>query len=119
MTDKEREPLANIAPFGLRMQPELKDRISASARRNNRSMNAEIVHRLEMSLWLEETGLLHERTPVSDFAGPASGEQILKSLQAVRRIIDNLDAAMDEEDRKDSGRGDGQRQSDPGEQKDE
>lgn len=39
--------MANIAPFGLRMQPDLKARIEAAAKANNRSMNAEIVARLE------------------------------------------------------------------------
>jgi hypothetical protein len=34
-------------PFGLRMPPELKASVEASARGNNRSMNAEIVARLE------------------------------------------------------------------------
>lgn len=48
MTD-ERKPMANIPPFGLRMQPDLKARIEAAAKANNRSMNAEIVVRLEAS----------------------------------------------------------------------
>ena len=38
-----------IAPFGVRIPPELKDRVSLSAEKNNRSMNAEIIHRLEGS----------------------------------------------------------------------
>ena len=42
-----RKPVANIAPFGLRMQPELKERVEAAARENNRSLNAEIVAALE------------------------------------------------------------------------
>lgn len=45
----ERTPMANITPFGLRMQPDLKARIEDVARVNNRSMNAEIVARLEAS----------------------------------------------------------------------
>lgn len=36
-----------IAPFGLRMQPELKAWLAEQARSNFRSLNAEIVHRLE------------------------------------------------------------------------
>lgn len=43
----ERTPTANIAPFGLRMQPDLKARVEEAARANNRSLNAEIVHRVE------------------------------------------------------------------------
>lgn len=49
MSEDERKPMANITPFGLRMQPDLKARIEASARENNRSINAEIVERLEES----------------------------------------------------------------------
>ncbi|MGB3831196.1 MAG: Arc family DNA-binding protein [Mesorhizobium sp.] len=43
----ERKPMANIAPFGLRMQPDLKSRVEEAAKANNRSLNAEIVDRLE------------------------------------------------------------------------
>lgn len=42
--------IASIAPFGLRMHPELKQQIEAQARANGRSLNAEIVWRLEQSL---------------------------------------------------------------------
>lgn len=42
--------MAAIAPFGLRMQPDLKDRVEKAAKTNNRSMNAEIVYRLEQAL---------------------------------------------------------------------
>lgn len=45
----ERKPMANIAPFGLRMQPDLKVRVETAAKANNRSLNAEIVERLERS----------------------------------------------------------------------
>jgi DNA repair exonuclease SbcCD ATPase subunit len=50
----ERKLMANIAPFGLRMQPELKARVEAEARQNNRSVNAEIVQRLETFEELEK-----------------------------------------------------------------
>lgn len=51
MAKKEisRPQTANIPPFGLRMQPELKERIEAAATTSGRSMNAEIVQRLEES----------------------------------------------------------------------
>lgn len=39
--------MANIPPFGLRMQPSLKARVEAAARANNRSLNAEIIATLE------------------------------------------------------------------------
>lgn len=43
------EKISNIPPFGLRMMPELKERISQAAEATGRSMNAEIVVRLESS----------------------------------------------------------------------
>ncbi|MDP2779849.1 Arc family DNA-binding protein [Devosia sp.] len=46
MADDERKLTANITPFGLRMQPDLKAQVEASARKNSRSMNSEIVYRL-------------------------------------------------------------------------
>lgn len=51
MAKKEigRPQTAHIAPFGLRLQPELKDRIEAASKENGRSMNAEIVDRLSRS----------------------------------------------------------------------
>lgn len=47
MTTEKKKPMANITPFGLRMQPDLKARIEEGARLTGRSLNAEIVHRLE------------------------------------------------------------------------
>lgn len=39
-----------IAPFGVRMPPDLKTRLEAAAKINVRSLNAELVARLEQSL---------------------------------------------------------------------
>lgn len=39
----------DISPFGVRMPPDLKQQIEYAAKENGRSMNAEIVHRLESS----------------------------------------------------------------------
>lgn len=44
-----KKPMANIPPFGLRMQPDLKAKIEAASEASGRSMNAEIVARLENS----------------------------------------------------------------------
>lgn len=43
-------PTGQIAPFGLRMLPELREKVEAAARESGRSMNAEIVARLEGSM---------------------------------------------------------------------
>lgn len=48
MSQDDSSPLTrDIAPFGVRMPPDLKDRVAAAAKSNNRSMNAEIVATLE------------------------------------------------------------------------
>ena len=36
-----------IAPFGVRMPPELKTALQAQAKENNRSLNSEIVYQLQ------------------------------------------------------------------------
>jgi len=43
-------PMASITPYGLRMPRELKDALDASARENGRSLNSEIVARLQASV---------------------------------------------------------------------
>ncbi len=43
------EKIANIAPFGLRMPPSLRDRVKATAEARGRSMNAEIISTLELA----------------------------------------------------------------------
>jgi hypothetical protein len=43
------EKIGNINPFGLRMLPDLKNGLEASATANGRSLNSEIVARLEDS----------------------------------------------------------------------
>jgi len=48
--------VASIPPFGLRMQTELKQQIEAQARASGRSLNAEIVWRLEQSFGAGQDG---------------------------------------------------------------
>lgn len=44
------EKIGNVTPFGLRMLPDLKRRIEEAADKSGRSLNAEIVTRLDRSL---------------------------------------------------------------------
>ncbi|AWL04225.1 hypothetical protein DIR46_07115 [Massilia oculi] len=46
---KTRPATGHITPFGLRMQPELKERLEEAAHKAGRSLNAEVVDRLERS----------------------------------------------------------------------
>jgi hypothetical protein len=47
--DDSETKIASIPPFGLRMQPGLKRRLEEAAKANGRSLNSEIVARLERS----------------------------------------------------------------------
>lgn len=42
-------PTGSIAPLGIRLLPELRDRVNAAARINGRSVNAEVTDRLQKS----------------------------------------------------------------------
>jgi hypothetical protein len=53
-TKPTRASTAHIVPFGLRLQPELKARLEESAKKEGRSLNAEIAARLESSFYSEE-----------------------------------------------------------------
>jgi hypothetical protein len=75
-----KELLANIPPFGLRMQAVLKEKIETAALDNNRSMNAEIVTRLERSF--EKIGQ-PDRASVAE---PKSGIQPLDILWGAEEI---------------------------------
>lgn len=92
----ERKPMANIAPFGLRMQPDLKARVEDAARDNNRSLNAEIVARLEESLdsSVFETAIQQNKTLQLQGETIDQQLQVLKlqstTLGQMKTSIDNL-----------------------------
>jgi hypothetical protein len=50
-----RPPTSHLAPFGLRMQPDLRARLEKAAADNGRSMNAEIAARLQDSFEVPAT----------------------------------------------------------------
>jgi len=64
-------PMGSITPYGLRMPRDLKDTLDAAARENGRSLNSEIVARLQASVQADES--------VPDFVTPELFERV-KSL---------------------------------------
>jgi hypothetical protein len=74
-----RQPTSHIAPFGVRMQPDLKARLEAAAVQSGRSMNAEIIRRLETTLEMHSVSI---RKNVSDISGdiPYGTEQDNKNV---------------------------------------
>lgn len=78
-------PTGNIAPFGLRMLPELRAKVEESAKNNGRSMNAEIVARLQESLEGPRLGF-----------GPGSvGERLVEAEARLVAAHDSLNARAD------------------------
>lgn len=94
--------MRNINPFGLRMQPDLRTQIEEAAARNHRSLNAEIVARLESSL-AEEDRVLHmgpaEHTPdpleaVDSGALAAQAPDLAKRLLTVEHQLQQVIALL-------------------------
>jgi hypothetical protein len=78
--------MASITPYGLRMPRELKGTLDTAARRNGRSLNSEIVARLEASVQVGE-GVPGFVTP--DFAAQVKVlAQELETLQARVRALE-------------------------------
>lgn len=73
-----------IPPFGLRLPVELKERIQAAARESNRSMNAEIIARLEATL--EEGEKIDELERQMD--------QYSSEVRDLRQVLDTLRATV-------------------------
>ncbi|MBB3944756.1 hypothetical protein GGQ73_000681 [Rhizobium skierniewicense] len=87
------EKVSNVPPFGLRLLPELKDKIAKAASENNRSMNAEIVARL--TLTLEET--IWERQKFIDTLNfkqhmlEKAGHMLFRNIAEMRALKNNLE----------------------------
>lgn len=74
-------PTGQIAPFGLRMMPELREKIEEAARQSGRSMNAEVVARIEASFSMEEEAF-------------KDGFDLQSLKREVARLKDALEAAQ-------------------------
>lgn len=79
-------PMASITPYGLRMPRELKEMLDEKARKNGRSLNSEIVARLQASVQADES--------VPDFVTPELFERVtalgqeMETLRAQVRALD-------------------------------
>jgi len=79
----------DIAPLGLRMQPELKDKIEGAARAAGRSMNAEINDRLTKS-FDTQPNVDAEQVEMYRKAADISGFMATMAARYVLAIIDEL-----------------------------
>ncbi|KKB12388.1 hypothetical protein VE25_07500 [Devosia geojensis] len=95
------QPKQTDPQFKLRLTPDLKAQIEGAAQQNNRSMNAEIVARLESS-FQQDTAALREATLVAESLRKNLTEKIenydklLSSLTKRTQILDKREAALDE-----------------------
>lgn len=84
MADESKYP-TRIAPYGLRMPDQVKTRIQYAADQNNRSMNAEIVARLEESL-AADLGVAVVRV---DFMAPY--EKLFETVDRLRNMANMIE----------------------------
>ncbi|MBM6397921.1 Arc family DNA-binding protein [Ochrobactrum anthropi] len=87
-----REPVANIPPFGLRMQPDLKRRVEEAAAKNNRSINAEIVATLEEVYPPTATFTDFMRDWVAPIAEATTKEEMIRLVDAANFEAELRDA---------------------------
>jgi hypothetical protein len=76
--------LENIAPFGLRLQPDLRAKLEAQAQKVPRSLNAEISERLEKSLM---------KQGLADYTDGELIDELVKRFRrdgALMQLIDKL-----------------------------
>lgn len=89
---KKDEPMRNINPFGLRMQPDLREMIERSAERNHRSLNAEIVARLEESfIGRPADEQADQDHPIA--TGPGA-QELVKQLQDIAKMFRDAAEAL-------------------------
>ncbi|HHK0933659.1 TPA: Arc family DNA-binding protein [Pseudomonas aeruginosa] len=94
---KDDDLIRNINPFGLRMQPALRAKVEEAASQNHRSLNAEIVARLESSFDLDSNidrpvrgvSISEDGTQRTFFAGPSPKElfKIIHELAEEVRLL--------------------------------
>jgi hypothetical protein len=85
--------MREIAPFGVRMPPELKERIESEARANGRSMNTEVIARLWDSLKTTSPRVLAEPSPPA-YIDTRLSDLELKMLESFRRLGHDKQLAM-------------------------
>lgn len=97
-------PTGNIAPFGLRMLPDLRAMVEEAARRAGRSMNAEIIARLQASFAEPAQGVDRDVAIASNTAeamlkaldrANEHGKLLLKKVEAIEaRLIQPEGASL-------------------------
>lgn len=84
MSEKKPEDLriSSVPPFGLRMLPDLREKISFAAEQNGRSLNAEIVARLEDSF---------EASPGDGASNPRLEKALVSIFAVLKQISETVE----------------------------
>jgi hypothetical protein len=86
----------DTAQLKVRLSPQLRGRMEAEAANNNRSMNAEIIARLERSLQQDEDKIETAAQALVDGLDDAIIERIVEIIEEDRAAMDAHDAYKEE-----------------------
>lgn len=76
----------DITPFALRMPPDLRAKVELAAKESRRSINAEIIDRLESTISIEEAlGQIASNAPLHE-----AGQMLIDLAQESAEAIENL-----------------------------
>lgn len=77
--------MRNIAPFGLRMPDELREAIAERAKKNGRSMNAEIIARLNATISYDDYG-----------HSPSGFQEVRELVLSYKSQVEEMSARLDD-----------------------
>lgn len=90
---KKDEPMRNINPFGLRIQPALRSQLEEAAAQNKRSLNAEISARLEES-FAADTAVTTTLIPAGEASKISASARKDIAVQVRHEIVWRLNEAI-------------------------
>ena len=92
--------------FNVRMPADLKEKIEEAAKENGRSMNAEIVYRLQRSIeedQVESGGIGHMEFRIVDPSIGKGPQKIFNALDEMEKILLNTKKMLEEAERNEDG----------------
>lgn len=91
-TRESDEKVANITPFGLRLQPALKSAVERAAKASGRSLNSEIAARLERTFRDDEDALANARAieAFRKVESDSSGDRLERVEEALAGLTELL-----------------------------
>lgn len=91
----------------VRLPPDLKDNLEQLATKNGRSMNAEIVYRLQQSLEHDQNrmGLQQMDFKVMDPSIGKGPQKVVNALEEMQRILNEALGVLEDDDQDEDGKG--------------